>query len=213
MSTHLYAFGSICRGEIDASSDIDLLACLSAPKAGINPDRFSIYTHTRLRELWQQGNPFAWHLHLESRILFSSDGEDFVGELGRPNNYTHTASDCEKFRLLFSDSLTALRESSNSRTFNLSCMFLATRNFATCFALGEGKPTFSRYSPFELDSKFPISREDFEIFARARILSTRGYGPNLTDQDIERAMSSSPSIVLWMKRLALEYLSMGYCSD
>ena len=64
MNTHFYAFGSVCRGEIDPASDIDLLACLSTPNPEIDPKKFSIYTYERIRELWHEGNPFAWHLYL-----------------------------------------------------------------------------------------------------------------------------------------------------
>ena len=61
MTQHLYAFGSLCRGEIDELSDVDLLACVDTQEqAGkIDPSRFSVYTRDRLRALWLEGNPFA----------------------------------------------------------------------------------------------------------------------------------------------------------
>lgn len=213
MSTHLYAFGSICRGEIDASSDIDLLACLSTQAAGIDRKRFSVYSHDRIRELWLSGNPFAWHLHLESRLLYSSDGLDFLIDLGRPGTYLDTASDCEKFRRLFSESLAAIKEATNSPIFNISCMFLATRNFATCFSLGQGTPTFSRYSPLQIKRRLPIAKDDFEIYARARILSTRGIGQPLSSQDINRAEANASVITEWMRELACEYPTTGHCYE
>ena len=207
MSTHLYAFGSICRGEIDKSSDIDLLACLSEPNPGIDSNRFSIYSHQRLRELWLEGNPFAWHLHLESRLLFSSTGEDFINDLGRPAQYTRSIEDCEKFRLLFLESLNSLTKGSNSPTFDISCMFLATRNFATCYSLGSGNPVFSRYSPLLIDDRLAIPHEEFDIYVRARILSTRGYGDPLSISDIGHVKESAQSVVEWMSALANRYLS------
>lgn len=207
MSTHLYAFGSVCRGEIDKSSDIDLLACLSEPNPGIDSNRFSIYSHKRIRDLWSEGNPFAWHLHLESKLLYSSTGEDFINNLGRPAEYIKLVEDCEKFRSLFSESLNSLTTTTNSPTFDISCMFLATRNFATCYSLGSGNPVFSRYSPLLIAEKLPISKNEFDVFVRARILSTRGYGEPLTNSDIGLAKESAHSVVEWMDEIADGYLS------
>jgi predicted nucleotidyltransferase len=202
MSTHLYVFGSVCRGEVDPASDIDLLACLSTPKPEIDSKKFSIYTYERIRQLWQEGNPFSWHLHLESKLIFSSDGSDFLMDLKEPSRYTKALEDCKKFRRLFLESYDSLMQSGNSAIFHLSCMFLATRNFATCYSLGMGKPIFSRMSPLLIDHKPLITRESFDVFARARILSTRGYGPILSGADINRGRSSAPVIIEWMKDLS-----------
>ncbi len=207
MSTHLYAFGSICRGEVDKSSDIDLLACLSEPNSGIEPSRFSIYSHERIEELWLEGNPFAWHLYLESKLIYSSDGNDFISCLGQPANYSKLIEDCEKFRSLFSESFSSLITTSNSYTFDISCMFLATRNFATCYSLGSGVPIFSRYSPLMIGNSLPISKEQFDIYVRARILSTRGYGKALSDSDMNSVKTSAYAVVNWMDELANAYLS------
>ncbi len=202
MSTHLYAFGSICRGEVDAASDIDLLACLSAPNPEIVPEKFSIYTYERIRELWQEGNPFSWHLHLESKLIYSSDGSDFLMELQEPSKYKKVSEDCMKFNKLFLESYHSLMESSNSIVFHLSCMFLATRNFATCYSLGTGQPIFSRMSPLLIDRKLPIAKEDFDIYARARILSTRGYGSTISKTEVNMAKSSALVIQDWMRELS-----------
>ncbi len=201
MSTHLYAFGSVCRGEIDPASDIDLLACLSTQKPDIDPKKFSIYTYKRIRELWQEGNPFSWHLYLESKLIYSSDGSDFLMDLEEPSKYTNIFEDCRKFNNLFLESYNSLMQSSNSIVFHLSCMFLATRNFATCYSLGIGKPIFSRMSPLLIEQKLPIAKENFDIYARARILSTRGYGSIISNTDINIAKSSAPIILDWMKEL------------
>jgi len=201
MSTHFYAFGSVCRGEVDPASDIDLLACLSTPRPEIDPKKFSIYTYERIRELWQEGNPFSWHLHLESKLIFSSDGSDFLMDLGEPSKYTKVSEDCVKFHKLFLESYHSLMQSSNSIVFHLSCMFLATRNCATCYSLGIGMPIFSRISPLLIDQKLPIAKEVFDIFARARILSTRGYGSTISKAEVNVAKSSAPIIFDWMKEL------------
>lgn len=202
MTTHFYAFGSICRGEIDPASDIDLLACISTPKPEIDPKKFSIYTYERIRQLWCEGNPFAWHLHLESRLIFTSDGSDFLADLGAPSRYTRISEDCVKFHKLFSESYHSLIRTSNSMVFHLSCMFLATRNFATCYSFSTDRPIFSRKSPLLIDRKLPISDEIFNVLVRARILSTRGYGTPLSEAEVNTAKASAPMILDWMQNLS-----------
>lgn len=201
MTTHLYAFGSICRGEIDHGSDIDLLACVAQPQPEIDPKKFSIYSYDRIRELWDEGNPFAWHLHYESKLLFSSDGTNFLSGLGGPSHYDNAVKDCSKFHRLFIESYNALQTVENSKVFHLSCMFLATRNFATCYSFTVGRPIFSRRSPLLIDRSLRIGEDAFDVLARARILSTRGYGDLLSVNDIDIAMQSAPIILDWMKEL------------
>jgi len=76
---HIYAFGSVCRGEVSRDSDIDLLCIDEGTQADrFDPELYSVYSYERIRELWSEGNPFAWHLWLESRLLFSSDAEDHL---------------------------------------------------------------------------------------------------------------------------------------
>lgn len=204
MSTHVYAFGSVCRGEVDPSSDIDLLACLSKPRQEYDPEKFSIYSHERIQELWLEGNPFSWHLYLESKLIYSSDGSNFLSDLGAPAKYSKALEDCNKFNQLFLESYRTILQSSISAVFHLSCMFLATRNFATCYSLGAGEPIFSRLSPLQLEQKLLVSQEDFDVYVRARILSTRGYGSVISKSEIERALGIAPVIIDWMSDLLSE---------
>lgn len=207
MSTHIYAFGSVCRGEVDSSSDIDLLACLSGSREMYDADKFSIYSHDKIQKLWLEGNPFSWHLYLESKNIYSSDGSDFIRDLGKPSKYLKSLDDCTKFYKLFLESHESLVQSRVSAVFHLSCLFLAARNFATCYSLSVGSPTFSRLSPLQLEKKLMVSQEDLDLFARARILSTRGYGRNLSNLEIERALRVTPVIADWMNGILLDEFS------
>lgn len=198
---HIYAFGSICRGEVDWGSDVDLLACVDGPAPQIDPEKYSLYRYERLQALWGEGNPFAWHLHLESKLLFSSDGSDFLGDLGVPARYTAGDSDCAKFKLLFDNSYEAIRQSTNSSTFHLSCMFLAVRNFATCHSLSLGSPIFSRTSPLLVSPRLDIDSVAFSILTRARLLSTRGYGENIMQDEIATAIKEVTAVPQWMQTL------------
>ena len=203
MTRHLYAFGSLCRGEFDELSDVDLLACVETQEQAqvIDSGRFSVYTRERIRGLWREGNPFAWHLHLESKLVFASDREDFLRELGAPSEYTKSDEDRAKFMRLFEESVRSLRSATDSQVFHLSCMFLATRNFATCYSFTCGRPIFSRNSPLVIDAPVRLSTEVFSILVRARVLSTRGIGAALTSHEIYTAMQSCAQIHDWMRSL------------
>ncbi|MGF6770618.1 hypothetical protein P3T18_003097 [Paraburkholderia sp. GAS199] len=198
---HIYAFGSVCRGEIDFGSDVDLLACTDGPASHIDPQKYSIYRYERLRAIWEEGNPFAWHLHLESKLLFSSDGLDFLTRLGQPAPYRAASADLDKFARLFERSHHELQNSSNSAVFHLSCMFLGVRNYATCYSLSSGHPVFSRNSPLMVQPTLQIDPAAYSILARARLLSTRGHGENILPQDVSAVIEAAAVVPSWMENL------------
>lgn len=202
---HIYAFGSICRGDVTPESDVDLLAVTEGMDARFDASAYSIYSYKRLRHLWEEGNPFAWHLFLESRLLFSDDQSDFVRALGRPRPYLAAVSDCDKFSVLFASARASLLAETNSPTFELSTIFLAVRNFATCFSLGVTmKPDFSRRSALQLGPhSLDIGPNEFSILERARIMSTRGIGVSVDRNELAVVGNSLNTIEQWMSDLSV----------
>jgi hypothetical protein len=200
---HIYAFGSVCRGDIDMGSDVDMLIIASGQLKNINPSDYSIYSYDRIKELWEQGNPFAWHLHLESKLVFSQDGTNYIDDLGSPKYYSEGASDCIKFYEIFKSARCSINESALSQVFDLSTVFLAIRNFSSCYSLAYlGSPDFSRRSSLNLGAlSVPIDKEVFGILESARILCTRGIGDALTESEIITAIESLPKIECWMRSL------------
>jgi hypothetical protein len=201
---HLYAFGSVCRGEIDRDSDIDLLALVSRHDDRLDPARYSIYSYNKMKSMWKKGNPFAWHLSAESRLLYSDDGCDFLESLGRPAPYSNCLSDCRRFYGVYLEAISSLDGDMSSTVFDLSALFLSTRNIATCFALGVlGQMLFSRHAALMLPPEFrlPISEDCYRILERARILCTRSKGENITADEARLARSECESIRQWMKIL------------
>jgi hypothetical protein len=89
-----------------------------------------------------EGNPFAWHLALEAKMIFSSDGIDFLRSLNNPNPYRNGLRDCEKFCSLFGRARDSLMRDKRSVAFDLSTAFLSIRNIATCFSLGVNRAGF-----------------------------------------------------------------------
>jgi hypothetical protein len=82
-------------------SDVDLLAITTGGPNRLSRSIFSIYSHSKVQRIWNEGNPFAWHLYLESKIVYSGDGNDFIQALGAPTNYTKAIDDCERFLAIF----------------------------------------------------------------------------------------------------------------
>ncbi|HLO85492.1 MAG TPA: nucleotidyltransferase domain-containing protein [Nostocaceae cyanobacterium] len=200
---HIYAFGSICRGDISLGSDVDLLAIVQGYDPRIDPDTFSIYSYNRIQELWQEGNPFAWHLSLESQLIFSSNQLDYLKELGSPEPYINCVRDCEKFFGLFREAYNSVITNNNSKVFDLSTIFLSIRNIATCFSLGCMEcPDFSRNSALCLGvNSIPITLDSYKILERSRLLCTRGHGKNLTDDEIHIVIQKLDEIHEWMDNL------------
>jgi len=203
MSQHIYAFGSVCRGEIDTSSDIDLLAIVHSFDDRFDPNQYSVYSYSRINELWKEGNPFAWHLYLESKLIYADDEYDFIKNKDRPSKYKNGIKDCEKFRDIFLASQKSLSESQLTQIYDLSTIFLSIRNFATCYSLTKlPTPDFSRNSAKNLVSdSVPIDEEAYHILERSRLLCTRGKGDLLDESEITKVQRSFHLIDQWMSKL------------
>ena len=137
--------------------------------------------------------------------MFSDDQSDFVRELGRPQLYRAAVSDCEKFSILFASARESLLAETNSPTFELSTIFLAVRNFATCFSLGVTmKPDFSRRSALHLGPhSLRIGANEFSILEKARIMSTRGIGVSVDRNELAVVGKSLDTIEQWMSELSV----------
>lgn len=203
---HIYAFGSICRGDVSITSDVDLIAIVDQHDVRFNQNDYSIYSYRRIREIWQEGNPFAWHLSLESKLLFASDQMDFMKELGEPSQYRKAQLDCQRFLSLFREAEHSIELIGTTVAFDLSMVFLAIRNFATCFSLGcLDQPNFSRRSAIGIGChSLSIERRAFEILERSRILCTRAIGSPIEISEAAAAIEQFPLIEAWMERLSRE---------
>jgi hypothetical protein len=201
-SLHIYAFGSLCRGEFGPDSDVDLLAIVSGGRNQLSRKTFSIYSHKRIREIWNEGNAFAWHLHLEARPIHLCDGRNFLSELGRPSRYSSQAADCEKFLNLLRTSRRSVEADHQSLLFDLSSVFLAIRNFSTCFMLGNGEADFSRNVALRfMGTHPPVSLEVYRALERARLICTRGIGEPLQPRECLSCMEALVALEDWMTKL------------
>jgi hypothetical protein len=191
---------------VSQGSDIDLLAIVEGHDPRFSQNDYSIYSYRRIREIWEEGNPFAWHLSLESKLLHSSDQSDFLQSLGKPSSYKKCYQDCEKFFALFREARASFETQAESKVFDLSMIFLAIRNLATCFSLGTlDKPDFSRSSAIRLGNRsLSIPRDAYDVLERARILCTRAIGASIADREAEIAYEQFSQIEEWMNGLLTE---------
>jgi len=203
---HIYIFGSLCRGEISTDSDVDLLALTEGFDQRLNKEDFSIYSYERMTELWREGNAFAWHLFLESRLVYASDDKDFLSTLGQPSPYKNGYRDCLKFRELFELSAKAVLTDTTNLVFELSTIFLALRNIGTCYSLvALDKPCFGRHSALQLGTKsLNIDPSLYKLFEHARILSTRGVGTAIINPDAEQLRLALKTCRNWVELLCEE---------
>lgn len=200
---HIYAFGSVCRGEVDIASDVDMLAIVNGHDTRFKPSDYSIYSYARLNEIWKEGNPFAWHLFLESKLVYAEDATDYLRVIGKPNTYSSGLADCRKFHEIFLSAKNSLERTDLTEIFDLSSVFLGVRNFATCYSLSRGaKPDFSRNSARNLGSEsVPIDNSIYCLLERSRVLCTRGIGELLSPQEIVEAKQALSTIDGWMKNI------------
>lgn len=205
---NVYIFGSLVRGEIDQYSDVDLLIVSDESMQNIDPNKYSIYTPKRIKQLYAEGNPFAWHLYYESKLVFSS-GQDFLLSLGRPANYTNCKSDLLKFKKLFEDSTASINKDDFSIIFDLAMIFLAIRNFAACYSLGiYEKPIFSR-ATFEKLHDYPLKLDDEikELLMMSRISSTRGIEYSIENKSLSLLKLNLDKIENWFNEILVHYES------
>lgn len=198
---HIYAFGSLCRGEVSKDSDVDLLALVNDKDDRFNSDEYSIYSYDRMSELWHEGNPFAWHLYLESRLIFSDNNMDFLRSMGCPSVYNKYNDDFLKFSSLLKTSLDELLNDTESYIFEMSNIFLSIRNIAICFSLAfMDKPIFSRDAALMIgDKSISIPLDVYSILKKARIMSTRGIGEHISKSEVSKIINFSIAINAWVE--------------
>ncbi len=203
--THVYAFGSICRGEVAPDSDVDLLALVDGRDDRFSGEQFSIYTYRRIEKLWREGNAFAWHLALERALIFSSDGKDFLASLGMPASYSFAERDSDRLVRIFRDALDCVASpESRSIVFEFGSIYLAIRNLATCYSLvNSAEPVFSRDAPLLLDDRsLDVPPSVYSTLLRCRILSTRGKGKMVSEEELNQVLCELDNLENWVNKIS-----------
>lgn len=202
MGANYALFGSAARGGSDDRSDVDVICVLNdfesldkgfelARARGMFGDNvgLSIYSRSRIEELWGAGSPFAWHLFLESVPLKSSD--PLFLRWTAPEAYADDLADSDLMAGILSSVVERLRNASNSsRCYEAGLLYVCARNIGM-FASRRicGTFDFSRYAPQTVDRevKFPLPSDVYDVLIACRHASTRGKAIPRIDFDLQRA--------------------------
>lgn len=175
MTYEIYAFGSVTRGDVSPTSDVDILVLDDIPSISRFPRDWSVYSKATVSKYYEAGRLFAWHLHLEAVLLHPAGGGGFLATLGPPSRYATAADDIADLRVLLSSSIDEIRRGSPSQVYELGLVYTVLRDVAMSASWQLlGRPSFSRYAPYQIIPPCPLPRPAYEIAMKSRHASTRG---------------------------------------
>ena len=203
MNHDIHVFGSVIRGEVDASSDIDILVI---PESGIAqngyPVSWSVYSRETIAQYYSEGRLFAWHLHFESRCLYCFSGSSWLISLGEPAPYVTAEADIADLYDLLQAALRELDQQSPSFVYEVGLVYTAIRDIAMCASWSVlGVPCFSRRAPYLLPSKCPVPERIYNIAMAARHCSTRGGSPDIENTEYAARMLLLTPLESWVNEL------------
>lgn len=185
----VFLFGSAARGDSDALSDTDVLAIVKnnagkVPEAAVKAHlpgiagepTISWYGYNRLKAMFDAGELFAWHIFLESKVIF--EAVDIFSRLGTPKHYTRASEDISAFFSTLRDVPGQLKSARYNAVYEFGIMYVCVRNIAMSASWHlRPRPDFSRMSPFNLGKEVPLcplSKEEYERSMSCRMASQRG---------------------------------------
>lgn len=199
-----YAFGSLCRGEPDAGSDVDILVITDQTNATRKiPNSWSKYSPKRVRELFARGTLFAWHLYLEAVPLWPRNGQGFLQRVGPPKHYKNARREITDLRRILVGALTELNRGTPSEVYECGLIALACRDIAMAASLTiNGSFNFSRYAPLRFKQMpFPLTKAKWNYLLACRRATTRG-GSFRRNRRVERHIVSEPDNLLnWSSKI------------
>ena len=203
MTHEIYLFGSVTRGEVSASSDVDVLVVpLGEYDRTQYPREWSVYSRETIQEYFDKGRLFAWHLSLEAKCVFTPFARPWLDLLGQPAGYSSVRQDVDELQSLLRQSLDELRAGTKSVIYELGICYTAVRDIAMSVSWAwDGRPNFSRMAPFELSVQCPVAPSSYGIAMGARHASARGAPMPAGLEAARRDFLSAP-FDEWISRLA-----------
>lgn len=197
----LYIFGSVTRGEVSPTSDIDVLVIPLGDEPSEYPNAWSIYSPAIIDSYFESGRLFAWHLHLEAKCVHSANPTPYLASLGAPAPYSSASKDIDELEGMLRDSLHEIQNQTTNVIYELGIAYTAIRDIAMAasWALLE-RPCFSRNAPFLLPMPCPISREAYRGAMLARHSSTRGSDHTIDVEFIAKELMAAP-VLSWVRNI------------
>jgi hypothetical protein len=107
----IYIFGSVMRGEVSLTSDVDVLVIPDGPQRRDSyPDSWSVYSAEIIKSYHRAGRLFAWHLQMEAKCVYSPTKDNLLDRLGRPAPYTTYWEDINDLEALMNEALAEIRK-------------------------------------------------------------------------------------------------------
>lgn len=202
MSHELYVFGSVTRGDVSPSSDIDLLVI---PFQGQNkkdyPENWSVYDRRTIETMHGEGRLFSWHLYLDSICVYSPLEVNTIKGLGKPKAYDSALKDIGELRVLLEDSITALKDGTNSAIYELGLVHTSVRDIAMSASWHlKDRPEFSVLAPYNIEPRLPLDMKVYRRLMKARHISTRGIKQTLDLEQLQKQVVEAP-IIEWSYRI------------
>ena len=198
MTYEIYAFGSVTRGDVSRTSDVDILVLDDIPASSNFPRDWSVYSKATVSNYYEAGRLFAWHLHQEAVLLHPAGTSGFLSTLGAPSRYATATDDIADLRLLLSSSIDEIRRGSPNQIYELGLIYTALRDVAMSASWQLlGRPSFSRYAPYEVTPPCPLPRPAYETAMKSRHASTRGTPQPPGCHDAAGAVLASP-LLQWL---------------
>lgn len=192
----LAVFGSQTRGDADNLSDVDILVVTDSGKPDTKEisefieikfnkeSDISIYSLPRIKEMYETGHLFAWHLYSESQYIAYPGTKNLIMELGSPKPYTNASQDIAELISILESIQTGL-----NNVYEAGLLYVCLRNMAISASwYSELGLKFGRKAPFELSKNMPLlplKIEEYDLLAACRHATTRGKPcPSISDMDL-----------------------------
>ncbi|PDT46006.1 nucleotidyltransferase domain-containing protein [Sinorhizobium fredii] len=204
-------FGSTSRSDNDSNSDLDVLVVVANGTGKTPPDAvsetikhqfgkppsLSWYGLRKIKALFAGGDLFAWHLHLESQLI---GGHNLSQIAGIPADYTSALSDINDLRKVALSVEKTISSCPENAVFEMGILYVCARNIAMSASWRlSPRPSFGRYSPFDLPLSFSIDRKTYEMMIQSRMASQRGTAPPEVSAD--QVLETQQRLLVWSQRV------------
>lgn len=199
-----YVFGSVCRGEPDPGSDVDVLVISDQPGAARElPTAWSIYSTKRLRQLFARGTLFAWHLYLEAVPIWPRGEPGFLKRIGPPAAYAGAKREISDLQKILRSAVTEIEHGTPSPVYEFGLIALACRDTAMAASpVLAGHFDFSRHAPLALSAaRFPLTQRQFDYLLACRRATTRGGEFSRNIRMEEQVKARSAALCQWSIRI------------